>query len=151
MTSLVLNPATNDITLYVNEGIPGSLTETGVQTLSNKTMQSSTFTGTTNINGAIKNTIVAVPALDINCGSGNYFTKTIAGNSTFTFSSVPSGAYSFTLEITHTSGTITWPSSVKWPSDVAPVMSTGKTHLFIFLTDDSGARWRAASLLSYTD
>jgi hypothetical protein len=96
--------------------------------------------------------ITAMGALDVDCSSGNYFTKTIAGVSTFTFSNVPaSSAYSFTLELTHTSGDITWPTEVKWPSDTAPTLTTGKTHLFIFVTDDGGTRWRGSSLVDYTN
>jgi len=95
---------------------------------------------------------VAISALDIDCGLSNYFTKTIAANSTFTFSNVPSGvAYSFTLELTHTSGTVTWPTSVKWAGDVAPSLTTGKTHLFVFTTDDTGSRWRGAYLTNYVN
>lgn len=151
MTEIIVNPATNDITLFVNEGIPGSVTETAAQTLSNKTMQATNFTGVSTFSGPVRNNIVAVAALDVDCSLGNYFTKTISANSTFTFSNAPSGAYNFTLEVTHTSGTITWPASVVWPSSVAPALATGKTHLFIFVTDDSGTRWRGASLLSYNN
>jgi hypothetical protein len=93
-------------------------------------------------------------ALDIDCRQGNYFTKTIAGDSTFTFSNVTSLsgytlAYSFTLELTHTSGTVTWPASVKWPGNTAPSLTTGKTHLFMFVTDDAGSRWRGSYLTNY--
>jgi hypothetical protein len=94
----------------------------------------------------------AVSALDVDCSDGNFFTKTIAGDSTFTFSNVPSNvAYSFVLEITHTSGNITWPASVKWPGDVAPTLTTGNTHMFVFITKNGGTRWRAASLANYVD
>jgi hypothetical protein len=104
------------------------------------------------INGAQRGNIVAVGALDIDCSAGNYFTKTISGNSTFTFSNAPSSsAYAFTLELTHTSGTVTWPASVGWPFDAAPALSTGKTHLFVFITDDGGTRWRGAALVDYTN
>lgn len=93
-------------------------------------------------------------ALDIDCRQGNYFTKTIAADSTFTFSNVTSLsgytlAYSFTLELTHTSGTVTWPASVKWPGNTAPSLTTGKTHLFMFVTDDAGSRWRGSYLTNY--
>lgn len=93
-------------------------------------------------------------ALDIDCKQSNYFTKTINGDSTFTFSNVPAPAgftiaYSFTLELTHTSGTVTWPASVRWPGNVLPSLTTGKTHLFMFVTDDGGSRWRGSFLSNY--
>lgn len=97
--------------------------------------------------------VVAVAALDIDCSKGTYFTKTIAGSSTFTFSNAPASgnAYSFTLEVTHTSGTITWPAAVKWPSDTAPTLTTGKTHLFMFTTNNGGTRWRGSALADYVN
>lgn len=97
--------------------------------------------------------VVAVSALDVDCSKGTYFTKTIAANSTFTFSNVPASgnAYSFTLEVTHTSGTITWPAAVKWPSDTAPTLTTGKTHLFMFTTANGGTRWRGSALVDYVN
>ena len=102
--------------------------------------------------GTYAQTVVAVGALNIDCSTGNYFTKTINANSTFTVSNVPaSRAYSFTLELTHTSGTITWFSGVEWPGGTAPTLTTGKTHLFMFITDNGGTRWRAAALVDYTN
>jgi len=95
---------------------------------------------------------VAMAALSVDCSAGNYFTKTINGASTFTFDSVPATrAFAFALELTHTSGTITWPTTVKWPKDTAPTLTTGKTHIFIFVTDDGGTRWRGASLVDYVN
>lgn len=97
-------------------------------------------------------TIVSVTALDIDCSTGNYFIKTINGNSTFTFSNAPAScAYGFTLELTHTSGTVTWPATVKWNKDTAPTLTAGRTHLFMFITDDSGTRWRGAALVDYVN
>jgi hypothetical protein len=101
--------------------------------------------------GTYAQVVVAIGALSIDCSTGNYFTKTISSNSTFTVSNVPaSRAYAFTLELTHTSGTVTWFSGVEWPGGTAPTLTTGKTHLFMFVTDDGGTRWRAASLINYT-
>ena len=98
-----------------------------------------------------KQGIVAMAALDVDCSAGNFFTKTINGASTFTFSNAPaSRAYSFTLELTVTSGAATWPASVTWPNGTAPTLSTSKTSLLMFLTDDGGTRWRGASLVDYT-
>jgi hypothetical protein len=100
--------------------------------------------------GTYAQTIVAVGALNIDCSTGNFFTKTINGASTFTVSNVPaSRAYAFTLELTHTSGTITWFSGVVWPGGTAPTLTTGKVHLFMFFTDDGGTTWRASSLINY--
>ena len=102
-------------------------------------------------NGYVTGNITAVAALDINCTLGNYFTKTINANSTFTFSNAPSSkSYSFTLELTQTSGAVTWPTAVKWPGGVTPSLTTGFTHLFMFVTDDAGTTWRGASLTNYT-
>ena len=108
--------------------------------------------GGLNLTGSYKENITAMGALEVNCSAGNYFKKTISGNSTFTFANVPTGgAYSFTLELTHSSGTVTWPSSVKFPADTAPTLTTGKTHLFMFLTDDGGTRFRGSSLVDYVN
>ena len=109
--------------------------------------------GGLNLTGTYKENITAMGALEVDCSAGNYFTKTITtGTNTFTFANIPSGgAYSFTLELTHTGGTAAWPSSVKWPADTAPTLSTGKTHLFMFLTDDGGTRFRGSSLVDYVN
>lgn len=105
------------------------------------------------VDGPYKQTAETVAALDINLSLGNYFIKTINGNSTFTFSNPPASgtAGSFTLELTHTSGTVTWPSSVKFPLDTAPTLTAGKTHLFVFVTDDGGTRYRGAALADYVN
>jgi hypothetical protein len=87
----------------------------------------------------------------INTALGNYFTATISGNSTVVISGAPSGvAYSFTYEVNHQTGTITWPTAVSWPAATAPTLTTGKTHIFLFVTDDQGGSWRASSLINYT-
>jgi hypothetical protein len=104
------------------------------------------------LNGNYASNITAMGALDVDCSTANYFTKTISGNSTFTFSNPPSSrSFAFALELTHTSGAITWPAAVKWPKDTAPTLTTGKTHIFIFVTDDGGTRWRGASLVDYVN
>jgi hypothetical protein len=104
------------------------------------------------LNGNYASNITAVSLLDIDCSTANYFTKTIAADSTFTFSNPPSSrSFAFALELTHTSGAITWPAAVKWPKDTAPTLTTGKTHIFIFVTDDGGTRWRGAALVDYVN
>ena len=112
-----------------------------------------TFNAGLSVDGAYEQTAEAVSALDIDLSTGNYFTKTINANSTFTFSNPPASGTvgSFTLELTHTSGTVTWPTSVKFPADTAPTLTTGKTHLFVFVTDDGGTRYRGAALADYVN
>lgn len=92
-----------------------------------------------------------IPALEINCGTGNYFTKSISANSTFTFASVPSDVYSMTVKVT-TSGaqTITWPAAVRWPNAQPPALTAARTHLFHFLTDDGGTTWYGSAVPNYT-
>lgn len=89
-------------------------------------------------------TPVPVAALDLDLSLGNYFTKTINANSTFTFSNAPAGGFSFTLRLTHTSGVIALPASVVAPNSQIPTLLTGKVHLFMFATDDGGTTWRMA-------
>ena len=112
-----------------------------------------TFTGTVDFDGNVTQEVQVVSALNIDCSAGNYFTKTINANSTFTVSNVPATntAYSFTLELTHTSGTVTWWTGLEWPASTAPTLTAGKTHLFVFVTDDGGTRWRGAALVDYTN
>lgn len=104
------------------------------------------------IDGQVRTVITALGlnGSGIPCTSGNYFTATLSGNSSVYFDGVPAASYSLTYEVNHQTGTITWPGSVSWPNATAPTLSTGKTHLFMFVTDDSGSSWRASSLINYT-
>ena len=109
--------------------------------------------GGTKITGSQTSNISAMGANAVNCSAGNYFTKTITGATTFTFTNVPTGvAYTFTMEVTlNGSNAITWPAAVKWPADTPPTITDGKTQLFVFLTDDGGTRWRGSSVVDYTN
>ena len=112
-----------------------------------------TTSGGVKVTGGYTENIVAVSGTAVDCATGSYFTKTISGATTFTFTNVPTGvAYAFTFEVTlNGSNAITWPSSVKWPADTAPTITDGKTQVFVFLTDDGGTRWRGSSLVDYTN
>ena len=97
--------------------------------------------------------IVPMAANDVDCSLGNYFTKTITGATTFTFSNAPAGvAFGFTMEVTlNGSNALTWPTAVKWNADTAPTLTDGKTQLFMFITDDGGTRWRGSALVDYVN
>ena len=130
----------------------GSVTGTasGLTGSPNITVGIATIATKLDVTGQSVSGITSVAALNVDCSLGNYFTKTINGDSTFTVSNVPSSrAYSFTLEVIHTSGTITWFGGVIWPGGTAPTLTTGKVHLFIFATDDGGTTWRSSSLINY--
>ena len=105
------------------------------------------------VTGNQTNNIVAMGANDVNCSAGSYFTKTISGATTFTFSNVPTGVeFSFTMEVTlNGSNAITWPSSVKWNADTAPTLTDGKTQLFMFVTTNGGTRFRGSALVDYVN
>jgi hypothetical protein len=86
----------------------------------------------------------------IDCNLGNYFTAILSGDTQVVIDNSPSSvAYGFTYEVEHQTGTITWPTEVEWPAATAPTLTTGKTHLFMFVTDDAGTTWRASSLIDY--
>ena len=105
------------------------------------------------VTGNQTNNIVAMGANDVDCSAGSYFTKTITGATTFTFSNVPTGVeFSFTMEVTlNGSNAITWPSSVKWNADTAPTLTDGKTQLFMFVTTNGGTRFRGSALVDYVN
>ena len=138
----------------ITGSLSGSVTGTATGLSGNPNVVVGVATATTFNTTVFKTPAVAVGALDIDCSTGNYFTKTITtGTNTFTFSNAPASGTvcSFTLELTHTGGTAAWPSEVKWNADTAPTLTSGKTHLFMFVTDDGGTRWRGAALVDYVN
>ena len=69
-------------------------------------------TGGITVTDKVTQTSTTVSALDIDCSTGNYFTKAISADSTFTFSNVPTSgtAYGFVLELDISGDrTLTWP------------------------------------------
>lgn len=99
----------------------------------------------------LKADVQAVAASDIDWSLSTYFTKTINGATTLTFSNVPTDrAAIVVLELTVTSGSLSLPAACKWPDDVAPTLASGKTHLLMFITDSGTGRFRVASITNYT-
>ena len=80
---------------------------------------------------------------------GIYYRLTVDGNVTLTFDSPSANINSFTLQVDHVSGEITWPASVVWPFDTPPLYADGNKHLFMFVSDDGGATYRGAALVDY--
>lgn len=99
----------------------------------------------------LKADVQAVAASNVDWSLSTYFTKTIAGVTTLTFSNVPTDrAAIILLELTVTSGTLSLPAACKHPDDVAPTLTAGKTHLILILTDTGTSRFRVASITNYT-
>jgi len=146
----------DDYVIKTNNGGQNSIrgaTDGGVKLYYSNSQKFETTSGGVNVTGGYTENIVAVSGTAVDCATGSYFTKTITGATTFTFTNVPTGvAYAFTFEVTlNGSNAITWPGTVKWPLDTAPTLTDGKTQLFTFITDDGGTRWRANSSVDYVN
>lgn len=152
-TAFVNSEISSDLTAAIGSTVQAYDADTTKNDVANTFTAAQTLNAGLTLDGSYKQAAEAVSALDIDLSTGNYFTKTISANSTFTFSNPPSSGTvgSFTLELTHTSGTVTWPTSVKFNADTAPTLTTGKTHLFFFVTDDGGTRYRGAALVDYVN
>lgn len=152
-TAFVNSEISADLTAAIGSTVQAYDADTTKNDVANTFSAAQTLNAGLTVDGPYKQAAEAVSALDIDLSTGNYFTKTISGNSTFTFSNPPASGTvgSFTLELTHSSGTVTWPSSVKFNADTAPTLTTGKTHLFYFVTDDGGTRYRGAALVDYVN
>jgi hypothetical protein len=88
-------------------------------------------------------------AITVNLHAGNSFSHTLTENTTFTFSNPPASGISntFSLKIVQdgsASGfTVTWPSSVDWPTATAPTLTATASAVdyFVFTTHDGGTTW----------
>lgn len=88
-------------------------------------------------------------AITVDCQVGNVFTHTLTENTTFTFSNAPASgrAFAFTLKVVQDASasgfTVTWPTSVDWPSATAPTLTAtaSAVDVFVFLTHDGGTTW----------
>lgn len=91
-----------------------------------------------------KETKVAVSASNIDLATGNYFTKTISGSTTFTVSNVPSSGTvaAFILEVTNPGSNVTWWSGVKWVGGTQPTWTGTGVDIIAFYTHDGGTTWR---------
>lgn len=109
------------------------------------------LTGLIESNGSVRGTRVALVGTAVDCSLSNYFAATVSGGTTFSFTNAPASGtrYAMVLEVTHTSGAITWPASVVWPNNLQPPLTAGRVHLFYFLTVNGGATWRASALPNY--
>jgi hypothetical protein len=87
-------------------------------------------------------------SVTIDCRAGNNFALTTSGNTTFTFSNVPTSgtAFGFTLKLTSGgSHTIAYPNTVDFAGGTAPdAPASGETDVLVFYTVDGGTNWYGA-------
>lgn len=127
---------------YVDALTSAAVGLTDAQTLTNKTLTSPNV-NTPKITGTAE-TRVTMGANAIDLTTGNYFTKTVAANTTFSVSNTPTSgtAISFILELTNAGAyTITWWTNTKWEGGVAPTLTVSGRDVLGFYTHDGGSTW----------
>lgn len=85
----------------------------------------------------------------VDLSTGTNFSSTLSANTQFAFTSPASnGSVSaFTLKIVQDASasgyTVTWPTSVNWPSATAPTLTATASAVdyFVFITHDGGTNW----------
>lgn len=108
----------------------GSVTLTGTQTMTNKTLTNPAYTDQTLTDGA---------TVDWNMNSGGIGNWTIGGNRTMNApTNLKKGFYTLKITQDGTGGrTVTWNAVFKWAAGTAPVLSTaaGATDILTFFCD----------------
>lgn len=146
---------TNTYFLYDNAGFVGEAPSSGTGSVilsNNATI--STPTVNQPVLTALRETEIALSivanAITIDCNAASVFYIPLNANiTTITFTNVPAAGRAFSIvlsiEADGTPRTITWPASVKWPSGVAPTLTStaGKVDTLTLYTYDAGTKWYA--------
>ena len=140
--------ATNGTTTGTNNTIIGYDANASSATVSNEiTLGNSSITRFRVPGAGIDNTSAALsgttPSVDV--GARDTYTLTTSGNTTFTFTGVPSSGQVGTFSLIITAGgthTLTWPASVDWAGGTAPAApASGEKDIYTFMTIDGGTIW----------
>lgn len=94
--------------------------------------------------GSLQEVKTAVAASAIDLSTGNYFSKTISGTTTFTVSNVPTTGTAICIILDLTNGgsaTVNWWSGMKWASGSAPTLTSSGRDTLAFFTYDGGTTW----------
>lgn len=132
----------NNVILLGSGADPSTGTATNEITLGNTSVTRFRIPGC-----GIDNTSAALsgttPSVDV--GARDTYTLTTSGNTTFTFTGVPSSGQVGTFSLIITAGgthTLTWPASVDWAGGSAPdAPASGETDVYTFMTVDGGTTW----------
>ena len=139
---------TNDLTTGSNNTLLGYNADASSATVSNEiTLGNSSITRFRVPGAGIDNTSAALsgttPSVDV--GARDTYTLTTSGNTTFTFTGVPSSGQVGTFSLIITAGgthTLTWPASVDWAGGTAPdAPASGEKDIYTFMTVDGGTTW----------
>ena len=87
----------------------------------------------------LKDGVIPATGGVMNCLLGDYFTLTVDGSVTLSFTNTPTKAYACVLEILHNSGAITVPANCVWANGKVPEFVTGKRHLLYFQRAHTGS------------
>ena len=90
-----------------------------------------------------KGSISGAQACDL--AVAQYFTLTVGGALTLSFTNVPAGTFITGVIFRLTNGgsaAVTWPAGTKWASGVTPVLTAAGVDVVVLLTDDNGVTWR---------
>lgn len=142
---ITLNGTSQNVT--INPSNLFTVTSGAVGSINNVTVGATTSaTGkfTTLRAAAYLETKITMSANAIDLATGNYFSKTISGATTFTVSNVSTTgiANSFILDLTNGgSSAITWFSGVKWIAGTAPTLTAAGRDALGFFTHDGGTTW----------
>jgi len=133
-TKLQFNPSTGVITSAFSGAHNGSVGAT--------TPAAGTFTLAKATEYTETQTALSSGAIDLS--TGNYFTYTVSGSTTFTVSNGASSGTvnSFILDLTNGgSATITWITGTKWAGGTAPTLTSSGRDVLGFFTEDGGTTW----------
>jgi hypothetical protein len=91
---------------------------------------------------------ISTGQLTLDLSLGNIFNVSLNGNiTTMTITNIPSSSFTANFSLIFTAdGTaraVAWTSSIKWPSGIAPTLTStnGKRDAFAFVTLDGGTNW----------
>lgn len=131
-----------------NQIVIGNGADASSATVSNEiTLGNSSVTRFRVPGAGIDNTSAALSGTtpSVDAGARDTYTLTTSGNTTFTFTGVPSSGQVGTFSLIITAGgthTLTWPASVDWAGGTAPAApASGQKDIYTFMTIDGGTIW----------